>query len=304
MFKFWALLLVVLLKDSYYANASPPLTPCLPPGTTGARNLIRCNFTTASINNLGGFCSPPGTCSGFDPPVIRYDDACTVNGRTFSVVLDVVAGTYNPIPARTPTTPNTGGLNNNGVLGSMGQINQRVGSGNLTLRVRFLTATGRAVRISGEMVFVNMNNGKCSCNPRPDNGSCDECEECNGARTFISVPRAVVNGLTGPPLDFEARDFVLPRMTTTLCRQGTPGRVEFASTTRGNSFGGTDNPTQIGTDPWYVSPDLNSQQLNAGFGFIFNERTQFRFVWDIRNGSPEFGKNLVFGVNVFDCPSD
>mmetsp|Transcript_10209 Transcript_10209/g.11765 ORF Transcript_10209/g.11765 Transcript_10209/m.11765 type:complete len:325 (+) Transcript_10209:134-1108(+) len=280
----------------------PPIFPCAGAGRLDYR-MARCNFTTPSINNLGGFCSPPGTCNDTTPEEIRFENACVLNGMSIDAVLRVAPLTiYSPIPAKTPTTPNTGGVNNNGVLGTLGQVNLR-NSERVDLRLSFETSTGRPVILSGQMVFVNLNNGKCSCNPTPDRFECNDCSSCDGGRMFVTVPRFQVNGMFRPPIPWDRRDFILPRRTTTLCRQGSFARVQFASTTQGSPIGGEDNPTEIGNEVWFDTDELTEAQKNAGFGFIFPPLPQLRFTWEIRDGDISFGRNLVFGLNVHDCPT-
>lgn len=142
--------LCVTLHGARYAKAISTITPCPYSDNVTSRELIRCNFSTTSVNNLGGNCSPAGTCAPGDPEIIRYDDACTVNGETFDVILEVAAGSvYSTIPHTPGLASNKGGVNNNGVIGTVGQVNQKNGH-EVVFQTRFETKAGEPVRIAGE----------------------------------------------------------------------------------------------------------------------------------------------------------
>jgi len=211
------------------------------------------------------------------------------------VSIRVASGTYTPVPSQQATTLNTAGVDNNGAFGNLAQINQRNGE-QVTLEVVF-ERDGEEVIADGEFAFVDLDNGLCSCDPMPVSPNCLDCPNCDGGRDVVTVPLDEVNN---PQLPFDSRDFIL-FPNTSMCQLNVLTAMRFYATAKGSFFGGEDNPPEIGTNPFFNTTALDDFQKGAGFSFIFSKRTSVSFDWQVLFGQARLGRNILFGINIFDC---
>jgi len=249
-----------------------------------------------SLNNLGGFCGKDAVdgvhCGDDLPKIIRYKNVGFFNGSFVTLVVENTSP-YVPKDGTMGPTANTDGHYNNGVLGNLGQINQKIRN-KVDLKFSWENSNGDPLSLSGYFIFYDIDNGYCNCTSVSND--CKKCHDCPGGRDKIDVTES---DISVPDYGFYPGIVIDPE--TYLCQSVKNGKRSFWATRKGNYFEGEDNPEYWGGDIGILD-ELTSFQKRVTVALGFTDKSSLDITYEIVGGKYiDTGRNLVFSAAIYDC---
>jgi len=257
------------------------------------------------LNNLGGYCgngatTGAGECGSDQEKEIIFKNVGLFDNQAVTLVVKNTS-LYQPSVTNTVNDGgNDDGHFNNGALGNVGQVNVKQGT---SVDLEFVFVIGDypnggydLVNVTGFFVLFDIDTQDCECDPKPGDGDCDICDECdNKPRDIYTVSNSQINNPNyDPPNDF---DNIIRDSSTTVCIIPGTDETSFWATSEGN---GLDNPDTFGFTPSGFS-GLSNRQKKVAAAFSFVDESSLHANYQVSGPVGNKGRNIVFSVALWNC---